>query len=115
MSSSDGPHDRKRLDRPGDKSSLGVDSLERLEGLLGELEDRTKAIRENWQSGEEARLSLLAGRLKALAPGCGDALIGRSVADLEALLLAEEAEASAICDKLEALILQCRNAGRSPA
>ena len=75
-----------------------------------QLQVQARRVRETWQAGEAARLRVLAGQLAALAEGAGRSAIIRSAAELEAVLLAEEAEASAMCEKIEALIEQCKQA-----
>lgn len=81
-----------------------------MENLLDQLQLQTRRVRDTWQAGEAARLRVLAGQLAALAEGSDHGVIGRTAAELEAVLLAEEAEASALCERIEALIQQCRQA-----
>jgi hypothetical protein len=81
-----------------------------MENLLDQLQVQTKRVRDTWQAGEAARLRILAGQLAALAEGSGHSVISSSATELEAVLLAEEAEASALCERIEALIQQCRQA-----
>jgi hypothetical protein len=73
----------------------------RMENLLEQLQVQTRRVRDTWQAGEAARLRVLAGQLASLAEGAGHSAI---------VLLAEEAEASAMCEKIEALIEQCKHA-----
>lgn len=82
----------------------------RMENLLDELQVQTRRVRDTWQSGEAVRLRILAGELAALASGAGRGDISSSAAELEAVLLAEEAEASALCERIEDLIRQCKQA-----
>jgi hypothetical protein len=84
----------------------------RMENLLDQLHARTRLVRDAWQAGESASLKMLAGQLAALAEGTGNDAIVKSAAELEGVLLAEEAEASAICERIEALIQQCRKAAQ---
>jgi hypothetical protein len=86
-----------------------------MENLLDQLQLQTRRVRDTWQAGEAARLRVLAGQLAALAEGSGHGVIGRTAAELEAVLLAEEAEASALCERIEALIQQCRQAADAEA
>ncbi|MHC4218935.1 MAG: hypothetical protein ACYSU7_10830 [Planctomycetota bacterium] len=86
------------------------DPARRLDNLLEALRVQTRQVRDTWQAGEAARLRVLAGQLASLADGAGNGAISRSAEELEAVLLAEEAEASAMCEKIEALILQCKQA-----
>ena len=81
-----------------------------IENLLDQLQAQTKRLRDTWEAGEGSRLRLLVGQLASLTQGQGSAVISHSAAELEALLLAEEAEASAMCERVEALIGQCRKA-----
>ncbi len=92
-------------DDRGDLSS----SLQ-IEKLLDQLHAQTKSIGETWRAGETARLRILAGKLAQLAEGSGKHGICESAAEIEAVLHAEEAEASAVCERIEALILQCKKA-----
>ena len=85
-----------------------------IENLLDQLLAQTRRLRDTWEAGEASRLRLLAGQLASLAQGQGNATIGDAAAELEALLLAEEAEASAMCERVEALIGQCRKAATAP-
>lgn len=85
----------------------------RIENLLDQLHAQTKAVGDSWREGEASRLRLLAGQLSAMtggSDGSGEASIREWAQELEMLLLAEDAEVSATCEKIEALILQCRNA-----
>ncbi len=81
-----------------------------IENLLDQLHAQTKSIGETWHAGQNARLRILAGQLAALAEGSGNQGICESTAEIEAVLHAEEAEASAVCERIEALILQCKKA-----
>jgi len=81
-----------------------------MDNLLDQLQVQTRRVGETWQAGEAARLRILAGQLAAVAEGSGHSAISRSATELEAVLLAEEAEASALCERIEALIQQCRQA-----
>lgn len=78
--------------------------------MLDEIEKQSQAVRESWQAGEAARLRMLAGQLAALAEGTGDTDVSELAAELEAVLIAEEAEASSMCERIESLILQCKKA-----
>ena len=85
-------------------------SLAQLEKLLDELRGHTRTIRDSWHSGEAARLKMLAGRLTEMAAGSGDRVVTEMASELESVLLAEEAEASAMCERVEELIRQCKRA-----
>ena len=82
----------------------------RIESLLDQLLAQTKSVGDSWREGEASRLRMLAGQLSAVADGSGESSICEWAEELETLLLAEDAEVSATCEKIEALILQCRNA-----
>jgi len=85
-----------------------------IETLLDQLHTQTRSIGEVWHAGETARLRVLAGQLSALAEGSGNQGICESAAEIEAVLHAEEAEASAVCERIEALILECKKAAGTP-
>ncbi len=82
--------------------------LHRLENLLGQLQGHSSKIHDRWQAGEVAQLKLLAGQLKSLTSESDHRLIREMADELDSLLLGEEAEASALCEKIEALIQLCR-------
>ena len=84
-----------------------------IENLLDQLQAQTRRLRDMWEAGEASRLRLLAGQLASVAEGQGDAAVSDSAAELEAMLVAEEAEASAMCERVEELIGQCRKAATS--
>ncbi len=81
-----------------------------IETLLDQLHAQTKSVGDSWREGEASRLRMLAGQLAAMADGSGDSSLGEWAEELQTLLMAEEAEVSATCEKIEALILQCRKA-----
>ncbi len=85
-----------------------------IETLLDQLHTQTRSIGEVWHAGETARLRVLAGQLSALAEGSGNQGICESAAEIEAVLHAEEAEAAAVCERIEALILECKKAASTP-
>ncbi len=82
--------------------------MQRLENLLGQLQGHSSDIHDLWQAGEAAQLKLLAGQLKDLTCESDLRLIREMADELDSLLLGEEAEASALCEKIEALIHLCR-------
>ena len=94
--------------RPFDKSE--VSASKQMENLLDQLHTQTRLIRDAWHAGETARLRILAGQLSSLADGSDNETVSEMAAELEAVLLAEEAEATAMCERIEALILQCKKA-----
>ncbi len=81
-----------------------------IENLLDQLHAQTRSLGEIWHAGEADRLRSLAGQLTALADESARATIHQYASELESLLLGEEAEASAICERIEYLILQCKKA-----
>lgn len=78
--------------------------------FLSELEVRMKAMREASESGDNARLRDLAHQIQGAAGGYGFPGITSLAAELESTLKAQEAEASDIAEKTEALIALCRRA-----
>ena len=96
------PHGPKRTS-PG--------SIEHVEDLLAELERRVGKVRDAWQSGEAAQARAIAGELLNMTRASSRDDVSRSAAEIEQMLLAEEAEASALCEKVEALIALCRRVG----
>ena len=84
-----------------------------MENLLNQLQAQTRRVRDTWEAGEIVGLRILANELAALAEGAGVNAISESAAQIEAVLLAEEAEASAMCEKIESLILQCKLAAEA--
>ncbi len=99
---------RPRRRRGG--SACGTPQAARIDEILEALRAHGERLRETWQQGEAGRLALLAGELRVLAGDSDDAAMVRSAAELEAMLLAEEAETSAMCEKVESLIQLCRGA-----
>lgn len=82
----------------------------RMENLLGQLREQARNVREAWRAGEESRLRVLVNQLASTAEGTGHRAISEMAADLEQMLLAEEAETSAMCERIEQLIAQCKHA-----
>ena len=81
-----------------------------IEILLDKLQEQTRSLGDIWHAGEADQLRNLAGQLAALARAPSGAEIREYAMELESLLMAEEAEASAICERIEYLILQCKKA-----
>jgi hypothetical protein len=100
-------HERRR---PRNQGPTDCSPRRQIENLLDQLQAQTRRLRELWDAGEVSRLRLLAGQLASVAQGEGDLVISGSATEIEAMLLAEEAEAAAMCERVEALISQCRNA-----
>ncbi|MCI0363480.1 MAG: Hpt domain-containing protein [Phycisphaerales bacterium] len=80
------------------------------EFFISELQDRVQALDHAWHAGDQASLRTMSQQLKDAAQGFGYPAITESAAQLEAALLAEQAEISAIGEKVEALIALCRRA-----
>ena len=93
-------------------SQEGINQTPRseIENILDQLHAQTKSLGDIWHAGEVVHLRNLAGQLAALARVSGGADIREYAMELESLLMAEEAEASAICERLEYLILECKKA-----
>ena len=102
-------HDASNEGGSQDKDAL-ISPARRIENLLDQLQSQTKMVRDTWEAGEAARLRILAGELASLADGSGRAAVSDSASELEAMLIAEEAEASAMCERIEALIHRCKQA-----
>ncbi len=81
-----------------------------IENLLDQLHAQTRSLGEIWHAGEADQLRNLAGQLAALAGASSSADIREYAMELEALLMGEEAEASAICERIEYLIMECKKA-----
>ena len=81
-----------------------------IENLLDQLHAQTRSLGDIWHAGEADHLRNLAGQLAALAGTSSGADIREYAMELESLLMAEEAETSAICERIEYLILQCKKA-----
>ena len=84
----------------GARSENRPDQQQETAGCRGEI----------WQAGEAELRRKRAGQLTALAGASSGADIREYAMELESLLMAEEAETSAICERIEYLILQCKNA-----
>ena len=93
-------------------SQEGTDQPEasQIEILLAKLQEQTSSLGDIWHAGEADQRRNLAGQLAALARAPSGAEIREYAMELESLLMAEEAEASAICERIEYLILQCKKA-----
>ena len=81
-----------------------------IENILDQLHAQTKSLGAIWHAGEADQLRNLAGQLAALAGASSSAEIREYAMELESLLMGEEAEASAICERIEYLILECKKA-----
>jgi hypothetical protein len=80
-------------------------AIRRLEELLGKLRENSRRFRDEWQAGETTRVEAIAGQVSEAARREANPVIAT---ELEAMLLQEEAETSAMCEKVEALIQLCR-------
>src|SRR5262245_12699149 len=105
--------DRERPGKPRKPGPTDLSPRRQIENLLDQLQAQTRRLRDMWDAGEASRLRMLAGQLASAAQGEGNDAISGSAAELEAMLLAEEAEAAAMCERVEALIGQCRKAATS--
>ena len=105
--------DHERRGKPKNQGPADYSPRRQIENLLDQLQAQTRRLRDMWDAGEASRLRLLAGQLATAAQGEGNAAVSGSAAELEAMLLAEEAEAAAMCERVEALIGQCRKAAAS--
>src|SRR5262245_29790022 len=105
--------DKERSEKPRGEGPADYSPRRQIENLLDQLQAQTRRLRAIWEAGEAARLRSLAGELATAADGQGNSAISDSAAQLEAMLVAEEAEASAMCERVEALIGQCRKAATS--
>ncbi len=92
------------------QEGMNLSAASQIENLLEKLQVQTKSLGEIWHAGEADHLRNLAGQLAALAGTSSGADIREYAMELESLLMAEEAEASAICERIEYLILQCKKA-----
>ncbi len=108
MSSPGAQNDQRPESQPQGRGDS--DKAVAVEHLLEELQTWVGLIGESSQIGQTTRLGLLAGELKVLAAESGQAAVHEAAAEIEAVLLAEEAQTSAMCEKVEALILQCKQA-----
>jgi HPt (histidine-containing phosphotransfer) domain-containing protein len=113
MSSSDAHGDPAALD-PLVSEFAGDPEMEDLvRFFVSELRTRVGALRECWDSGDHRQLQRFAHQLQGAAGGYGFPTITRAAGELEQALLAEEAELSALQEKVESLILLCQRASRS--
>jgi hypothetical protein len=101
-------HERRK---PRSQGPADYSPRRQIENLLDQLQAQTRRLRDLWDAREASQLRILAGQLSQAAEG--DAAISGSAAEIEAMLLAEEAEAAAMCERVEALIGQCRKAAKS--
>ncbi len=92
------------------KEGLDQSPGSEIERLLEKLQAQTRSLGEIWYAGEADQLRNLAGQLAALAGASSSADIREYAMELEALLMGEQAEASAICERIEYLILECKKA-----
>ncbi len=87
-----------------------ADMAELIEFFVEELKGRLASIELAWQTGDETHLQLMAHQLKGAAACYGYPSITESAAVLERELLADEAELSALSEKVEDLVGLCRRA-----
>ncbi len=97
------------VSRPQDDGPGDLSPRRRMENLVGQLRERMELIGES----EAIRLHRLVEELALLIDGSGRVAIDEWATELEALLLGGEAEASALCERIEALILECKKAAEA--
>ena len=86
-----------------------ADMADLIEYFVSELSDRVAGIEAAFGGGDERRLREIAHQLKGAAACYGFQSITDSAADLEQAM-AEEAELSALSEKVEDLVVLCRRA-----
>lgn len=86
------------------------DMSELISFFVSELSDRVAGIEAAFDGGDERRLREIAHQLKGAAACYGYQCITDSAGELEQAMLAEEAELSALTEKVEDLIVLCRRA-----
>jgi hypothetical protein len=79
-------------------------SPEHLDKMVDELIRHTDKLRKRWETSASQRLRRLAREFAKAT----DAEVRDSAVALESMLLSEEAEASALAEKVEALIQSCK-------
>src|SRR5688500_16311115 len=84
---------------PMDEHGGDTEMAELADFFLTELQDRMAVLSEAFESGDQASLRAMAHQLKDAADGFGFPNITQSAGELEAALLGEEAEISAIAEK----------------
>lgn len=88
-----------------------MSAINRLEELLEKLREQSHRFRDACQTNEATRFEAVAGQLGDVERSCANPAVAK---ELEAMLLQEEAETSAMCEKVEALIQLCRRVGSHP-
>jgi HPt (histidine-containing phosphotransfer) domain-containing protein len=86
------------------------DMAELVEFFVNEMQNRVAGIEAAFSSGDERRFREIAHQLKGAAACYGYPSITDSAAELESTLMAEEAELSALGEKVEDLLSLCRRA-----
>ncbi len=86
------------------------DMMELIEMFVLELQDRIISLSEALDSGNRDELRSVAHQLKGSGAGHGFPDISTCAADVESTLLMEEAELSALSERVEALIQLCQRA-----
>jgi len=87
-----------------------ADMMELVGFFLAELADRIGQIDDAWQTDNRTELRQLAHQLKGAGGGYGYPVITESAAKLEKELLNEEADITALTEKVEDLLSLCRRA-----
>jgi HPt (histidine-containing phosphotransfer) domain-containing protein len=86
------------------------DMAELVDFFLSDLEKHVTSMANAWQEKDHDSLRSLAHQLKGAAGGYGFPTLTRAAAAVETTLLSEQAELSAIGEKVEELIGLCRRA-----
>lgn len=86
------------------------DIVELVEYFISELHGRIVSILNSFENGEFEQLRTLAHQLKGAGTGYGFPSITETAGELEKSLLNQEADTSALQEKVEALVLLCRRA-----
>jgi len=79
-------------------------------GSVEELQARVRRLSETWEAENAEELRVLAQELRSAARGSGLPSLRACAAEFEQLLVAEQAEASALTEKLEEFIRLCKRA-----
>jgi HPt (histidine-containing phosphotransfer) domain-containing protein len=107
-SSSDAPHEPLLSNLADDE-----DMIELIDFFVSEMKTRVSELESAWQSGDEKLLRDLAHQLKGAAASYGFPCITDCAGELEHALLGEQAEVSALTERVESLIDMCRRASAS--
>lgn len=87
-----------------------AEMAELIEYFLCELQTGVHKLNRAFEEGDQRQLCQLAHQLKGAAGGYGFPSITDSAAELERLLHADQAEASAVAERVEDLLVLCNRA-----